>query len=762
MTESQKIVEKTFRLSIHGLVQGVGFRPFMYRLAMENNLKGSVENRNDGVVVLLNCNDGQLSDFVHQIKKKAPPASQIESIRFEEIPDKVFSGFDIVKSTSVSGTVTDVSADIAVCNDCLGDMKTQVNRIDYPFINCTNCGPRFTIIQDLPYDREKTTMKNFEMCPDCRREYTDISDRRFHAQPVACALCGPEYRLFIKDREIADPHSILSKTIQLLENKQIVAIKGLGGFFIACDAFCEESVARLRKLKSREGKPFAVMFADMDSLRQFAHVRDEEEKSLLSLKRPIVLLQEKAKLAESVNVGFDTLGVMLPYMPLHHLLFEQSRLKAIVLTSGNISDEPIITDNRTAIEVLGDICDAVLTYNRDIHNRTDDSVVRIMNRKERVFRRSRGYAPAPVKLAVNVDGFLATGAELANCFCVGKEYQAIFSQHIGDLKNFETWAFFSETIDKYKKLFRWEPRHIVADMHPDYLSTRYAEDFGLPVTHVQHHHAHIASCMAEHGLNERVIGVALDGTGYGDDGKIWGSEFFVCDFKEYQRITHFEYMPLPGGDMVTHEPWRMALSYLYRIFGNDFMDLGLPFLQLIDKEKVNILCKAIDEGINSPLSSGAGRLFDAVSALINLCPESRFHAEAPMRLESAVDKSITTAYPFNAENTISFQPSIVRIVKDVQEKVPVQVISARFHNTVVEAVFHMVKKISLRYGIRKVVLSGGTFQNKYLTEQLEDKLTEEGLGVYSHSKIPMNDAGIALGQLMIGAAKRGDNFRNFA
>ena len=754
MTSKTDNKYKTYRVKVEGLVQGVGFRPFIYRVAFGQKLNGSVENRNDGVVVKLKCNSTELSDFLKLIQKTAPPASHIESIKFKEIDNIDFSGFDIVKSSSVSETITDVSPDIAVCDDCLADMKSQPNRIDYPFINCTNCGPRFTIIKDLPYDREKTTMKDFAMCDDCHSEYTDILDRRFHAQPVACSVCGPEYSLFLNAEVIKNQKKILDKALQLLKNKKIVAIKGLGGFFIACDAFCEDTVARLRKLKSREGKPFAVMFSGIDAARKYAHISNEEEKSLLSLRRPIVLLKEKEKLAQSVNVGFNTIGAMLPYMPMHYLLFEKSRLDAIVLTSGNISDEPIITDNQQAIEVLGNICDGVLTYNRDIHNRTDDSVVAIMNDKERIFRRSRGYAPVPVKLDFNVDGILATGAELANCFCIGKDKQAILSQHIGDLKNIETYEFFTETIEKYKKLFRFEPTCIASDMHPDYLSTRYADEHGLPVIHVQHHHAHIASCMAENGLKEPVIGVAMDGTGYGTDGNIWGSEFMVCDLNDFNRITHFEYMPMPGGDMVTYEPWRMAVAYLYKIYGLDFLDFNLPFLQKIDNEKVKFLCSAIDANINTPLSSGAGRLFDAVSALIDLCTESRFHAEAPMRLESVIDKNISDTYSFNTGDTISFKPTIEQIVNDIKNKTPVHKISTKFHNTVIEVILQTVSKISQQHNIKEVALSGGTFQNKFLTENIEQKLAQKGYSVYSQLKIPANDGGIALGQLIVGANKK--------
>jgi hydrogenase maturation protein HypF len=751
---SEILINKNFRIEIQGLVQGVGFRPFIYRVAVENKLNGSVENRNDGVIVLLSCTIHELEKFINIVKSNAPPASYIDSIKFDEIEKTDFKGFEIVKSSSVSDSITDVSPDIAVCNDCLLDMKTQPNRIDYPFINCTNCGPRFTIIQDLPYDREKTTMQKFKMCPECNNEYTNILDRRFHAQPVACSVCGPEYKLHFKDTEITDQKLIIDKTTELLKNKGIVAIKGLGGFFVACDALCEETVSRLRKLKAREGKPFAVMFSDINVLKEFTYTNEAEEKSLQSLKRPIVLLKEKSKLAPSVTLGFDTIGAMLPYMPLHYLLFEKSDLKVIVLTSGNISDEPIITDNDKAVNVLGEICDAVITYNRDIHNRTDDSVVCIMNSKERIFRRSRGYAPSPIKLPVNVNGILATGAELVNCFCIGKDNQAIISQHIGDLKNIETYDFYTETIKKYKKLFRFEPSLIVTDMHPDYLSTRYANDFDIPVISVQHHHAHIVSCMTEHGLDEKVIGIALDGTGLGDDGNIWGSEFFVCDNKDYKRITHFEYVPLPGGDKVTHEPWRTAVSYLYKYYGKEFFNFGLDFQRGIPGQSIEIICDAIEKKINCPLSSGAGRLFDAVAALINLCTVSKFHAEAPMRLESIINSEIKEAYLYDADEVISFKKTFAAIINDLKNNISISDISAKFHNTIINVVVEVSMKIREKHHLNKVVLSGGTFQNKYLTENIETELSQKGFQVYSHSKVPTNDAGIALGQLMIAAARK--------
>jgi len=747
----QQNKEKTFLIEIKGLVQGVGFRPFIYRLAKNYNLIGRVENRNDGVAIKITCKTTILKQFITSIKKSAPPAANIELIDIKQADEENFTDFQIVKSKTISDQITDISPDIAVCSDCLSDMKVQKNRINYPFINCTNCGPRFTIIKDIPYDREKTTMNDFKMCSECKKEYSDIMDRRFHAQPVACSVCGPEYTLLYDNKEIKGISNIISKVITLIRNQKIIAIKGLGGFFLACDALSEETVSRLRKLKNREGKPFAVMFPNIEMLKKYAFVESTHQTSLLSWKRPIVLLKQKISLAPSVNVGFNTIGAMLPYMPLHYLLFEKSDIPAIVLTSGNISDEPIVIDNNIAQEKLTKIADAVLTYNRDIYNRTDDSVVTIINKRERIFRRSRGYVPMPVNLKMNVDGILATGAELVNCFCIGKDNQAILSQHIGDLKNIETYNFYCETIEQFKKLFRFKPSLIVSDLHPNYLSTQYAEESKLKHIKVQHHHAHIASCMAEHNLDEKVIGVSFDGAGYGDDNNIWGSEFLVCDLKDYIRINHFDYIPMPGGDKATDEPWRMAVSYLYKIYGNDFLKFDLPFLKNINLSYVELLINAIDKKINCPLTSGSGRLFDAVAALLNLCPYSKFHAEAPMRLESVIAQNIQEEYLYTINNTISFEKTIEQIVYDLQHNVQSSEISAKFHNTIVSVIIKVVEAIRRQHNINKIVLSGGTFQNKYLLEKVENLLMSNNFEVFSHRKIPTNDGGIALGQLVIAA-----------
>ena len=746
-------------IKVKGLVQGVGFRPFIYRLAYQYNVLGWVENRNDGVIIHAEANIENISRFLKAIKTDAPAASNIFKLSATLIEPENFQDFKIVKSSNTSDSITDISPDIAVCDACLHDLKTQAHRIEYPFINCTNCGPRFSIIRDLPYDREKTTMKPFVMCDTCHSEYVDVLDRRFHAQPVACNTCGPEYCLHEGEIEIHDYSRILSRCVDLLRNGKIIAIKGVGGFQLACDATNEQAVNELRLRKLREGKPFAVMFANLQTLKEYTLLSDVEEKVISSWRRPIVLVESSKKLASGVSVGFHTVGAMLPYMPFHYQLFEQLNLPAIVLTSGNISDEPIVIDNEKAEAQLSKIADAILDYNREIYNRTDDSVCVVMNNRERLIRRSRGYVPEPINLHLNVDGIVAMGAELVNCFCVGKGQQAILSQHIGDLKNLETLEFFEESYHRFLSLFRVKPALLVHDMHPDYLSTRMAYDLPVKTLAVQHHHAHIASCMAEFNLDEKVIGVSMDGTGLGDDGNIWGGEFFICDLEAYRRYTHFHYMPLPGGDRVTKQPWRSAVSLLYQVYGRDFLDLDIPFLQQLDHQKAEFLVRAIDKNLNCPLSSSAGRLFDAVAALLTICSETSFHAEAPMRLEAVADPQEAGAYPFDLGKPISFKPTIEAIVEDIQEGEGIDVIAARFHLTLVNVIFAVANEIRKETGIDKIVLSGGTFQNKYLLERVEIKLLLDGFKVFTQGKVPSNDGGLALGQLVI-AAKRRANMKS--
>ena len=744
----------TYLIEVKGLVQGVGFRPFIYRLAMEHELKGWVKNTNVNVLICINADEPALKRFITGIRLKSPPASDIVSISHIVSESELFHDFRIIESGDISDEITEVSPDIAVCEDCLKDMKTQEHRISYPFLNCTNCGPRFTIIRDLPYDRANTTMSGFTMCETCRSEYEDAGDRRFHAQPVACNNCGPEYELIFQDYHIRGISNIIKQTADLIDSGKIVAIKGQGGFHLACDALNEEAVDRLRKSKYREGKPFAVMFRDVESIKKYAWLNRVEEQEIISWRRPIVILKAKKSLAYPVSSGLRTIGCMLPYMPFHYQLFEMLKTTVIVLTSGNLSDEPIIIDNQLALKILGPVTDAVLIYNRDIYNRTDDSVVMVVNDTSRMLRRSRGYVPNPVRLKFNVDGILAAGAELVNCFCLGKGNYAILGQHIGDLKNFETYTFYTESIDHFQKIFRMKAELVAYDMHPDYLSTRYAIGTGLRPVAIQHHHAHIASAMAEHGLDEKVIGVSFDGTGYGDDGKIWGGEFLICDLGTYTRYTHFEYRPMPGGDRVTYEPWRMAVSYLYSIYGEDFLDFRLPFLRNVNEEKLRIVIQMMGDELNTPLTSSAGRLFDAVAALLNICTESKFHAEAPMRLENQIAPGIEDSYPFRVGSTIMFNDTFRTLLDDLRRGESAGNISAKFHNTIIRVVESVVEKIHQETGLRKVVLSGGTFQNRYLLERLEPGLKESGFDIYTQNMIPSNDGGIALGQLVVAAGRR--------
>ena len=760
------------------MVQGVGFRPFVYRLAMQHALTGWVQNTNENVRIRISGSSADIALFLEALKEEAPPASMIEAITVQETAPEPFTAFTIKHSHNLSDDITEISPDIAACSDCLEDIEKKGNRLDYAFVNCTNCGPRFTIIQDLPYDRAKTTMQSFPMCSDCQKEYEHILDRRFHAQPTACAVCGPQYELFIKGERISgEIGEIVTRTTNLIGKEGILLIKGLGGMHLACDAFSETAVEKLRRIKKRDGKPFAVMFRDMESLKRYATVDNTEEQSLQSWRRPIVLLANQAPeghvpeghapeghvperhapehLVLNINAALSLIGVMLPYMPFHHLLFRQLKTDAIVLTSGNFSNEPILIDNEQALKQFSSCTDAIVLHNRDIFNRTDDSVVRIIGGKERILRRSRGYVPAPVRTTLNTDGILAFGAELTNCFCIGKGKKAFLSQHIGDLQGYETTRFYEQTIAQFLKLFRVKPTVLAVDMHPEYLSTKTAEQYGaLPVVRVQHHHAHIASCMAEHRIDEKVIGVAFDGTGFGDDGHIWGSEFLVCDLNDYTRFTHFEYIPLPGGDLAAEEPWRMAVSVLYKVYGKEFTNLGLSLFNEIDPEKITLLVQMIDRNINCPLTCGAGRLFDAVASLLGLCQVASFQAEGPMRLESLASGDMINDYPFELNQTIRFDSTIRAIVDDLQNCIPVKIIASKFHNTIISVIFECASAIRNTEGIDKVVLSGGVFQNKYLLEGTIARLNAHDFEVYTHVTVPTNDGGIALGQLAIASKRR--------
>ena len=747
------IKETTYNIKITGLVQGVGFRPFIYRLASEYGLSGTVDNRNDGVLIWISGNENIVKDFISAIPKTAPDASNIENISYQKENYISYPDFRIVKSSnnSIENEITEISPDIAVCNDCLEDLKTQAHRKNYSFINCTHCGPRFTIIRDLPYDRPKTTMANFKLCPICEGEYKDVNNRRFHAQPVACNSCGPHYTLHIDNQQETDINSIIKKIANGIESGNVIATKGIGGYNLICDALNVEATIKLRQSKHRDGKPLALMFKDEKSLHKYVNISDAESKMLTSWRRPIVILKTNLFPNSIVTKDFNSIGAMLPYMPFHFQLFEETKCEVLIYTSANLSGEPIIKENNKALELLGKEM-PVLTYNREIYNRVDDSVGFVANDTARLLRRSRGYAPSPIRLDFQVDGILATGAELVNCFCIGRTSQAIISQHIGDLKNAETLDFYEESIERYKQLYKFEPKLVVCDLHPDYLSSRYAESLGLPIYKVQHHHAHMASVMAENKLNETVIGIVMDGTGYGTDGQIWGGEYFVGDYSGFERISHFSYIPIPGGDIAVKEPWRIALAYLYMTFGKEFIDLEIPFVKQLAKAKADLIIQFIEKKLNCPESSSAGRLFDAVAALLNLCKISSFHAEAPMRLEDIIDENEKGFYNYTIiDKEVNFSKTIKEIVSDIINSVEESIISARFHNTIIEVSTEICLKIRNEKSLNKVVMSGGSFQNKYLSIKLENKLLDLGFEVYFHKNTPANDGGLALGQLAIGA-----------
>ncbi len=749
----------TYSIRVEGLVQGVGFRPFIYRLARSLKLCGTVENRNNGVFIFVNTDIKKLKDFIDKIKTFTPPHSNIDKISYEKINQIVFSDFSIVTSGNLSSEITNISPDIAVCSDCLADMEFQYHRKSYPLINCTNCGPRFSIIKGVPYDRGTTTMAKFQMCERCKNEYNDIDDRRFHAQPVACNNCGPTYTMHLKDRIYTTISDIISLTAQLVTNGDVVALKGMGGYHLICDAKNEKTIKNLRINKAREAKPFAVMCREIAAIEKIAFLNKKEKELISSWKRPVMLLKSKDKLAPSVSNRLDTVGVVLPYMPFHFLLFNELKIDTIVFTSANLSDEPVIISDDLALEKLPDLATAVITYNREIYNRTDDSVCREFRGNEFIIRRSRGYAPSPVTLNLITEGIFGAGAELTNCFAIGKGKNVILSQHIGDLKNSETLDFYKTSFTRFSEMFRFNPSITARDLHPDYLSSAFADqlakELNIAVEPVQHHHAHIASCMVENKLNEKIIGIALDGVGLGTDGNIWGGELLIADLSDFERIMHFEYVPISGADKVSPQPWRSGLSYLYKYAGDTLTNNNHLKISNIGKDNISLYHKLLITQINTCLYSGAGRLFDAVAAITGVCLSSSYQAEAPMLLESIIKTGISRTYDFEIKGpVISFEKTISAILSDLKKEKSPNEISAAFHNTVAKAVTDGVKILSEMTGIRKVVLSGGTFQNKYLSEKIVNELSTEKYFVYFHNQVPCNDGGLALGQVAVAAARQ--------
>lgn len=743
-------------LTIQGLVQGVGFRPFIYLLAQRLGIKGTISNRNNGVIVrAVFKSEEQKIAFIDSIYKEAPHVASIFKIEEKEIDDDIiYSGFSIISSDSLSDEVTQVAPDIAVCTDCLNDRKTQPHRIGYPFVNCTHCGPRFTIIKDLPYDRVQTTMSEFDMCLECEKEYRDITDRRFHAQPVACNNCGPVYYADFENRTISDYRELLDLSSRFIREGRIIAVKGIGGYHLICDATNETAVNKLREIKIRDSKPFAVMFKDVETLKEYTDINDIEIKNITSWRRPIVLLKQKKQPAESVNRGMKTLGCMLPYMPIHYDWFEKIDTCVLVMTSGNISDTPIIISPEEAEKELGDKVDLILHHNREIHNRADDSVLQVCGGQVCLIRRSRGYVPEPFFADIRTEGILAFGAEKVNTFALGKGDTIVQSQYISDLKNWETYNFYTESLERFRRLFRFRPEYLVCDLHPDYLSTKAAEQFAvennLPLIKVQHHHAHAAACMVEYGIHEPVIAVVWDGTGLGDDNKAWGGEFFLCDRNRYERLSHFEYVPMPGGDKASLEPWRMAVSYLYH-YNREIPD---RLIKRIGKDRIDLLIGMIDRKINCPDTSAAGRLFDGLASILGLCDIATRQAEAPVLLEQCAENDYTFRYRIDAENRgISVCSFLQGILDDMERGIPIGTISAKIHNGLAHLILEKCKLLLQQTNSTKVVISGGCFQNKRLVEHLQILFSKENIPLYIPSRIPCNDGGIAAGQLTIAAAR---------
>ncbi len=758
-------------ISVHGIVQGVGFRPFVYGLATKHNLKGWVCNTSEDVKIEIEGEREAIEQFRSDLEMQAPPLAHIEGIAISYHPPIGYKSFEIRQSIIEEGKYQLISPDIATCKACLGELLNPGDRRHrYPFTNCTNCGPRFTIIEDMPYDRPKTTMRYFQMCSQCQAEYDNPLDRRFHAQPNACPKCGPQVELVDNQGKRVIVSDALTSASQLLREGKIVAIKGLGGFLLACDATSETAVKILRQRKRRSSKPFAIMVTDMREVKRHCYVSPQEEKLLGSPQSPIVLMKWKdnSSVSREVAPNLQYLGVMLPYTPLHHVLLRDTQLP-LVMTSGNLSEEPIAKDNDEALRRLSGIADYFLIHNRDIYSRYDDSVAMVERGARQLVRRARSYAPYPIILPFKAKLVLGCGAEMKPTFCLTQDNYAFLSQHIGDMENMETMEHFVNTISLYKRLFRVEPEIIAYDLHPDYLATKYAQELGrsfataqdsacIKLTPVQHHHAHIVSCMADNGLESPVIGVALDGTGMGSDGHIWGGEFLVADYHSFSRAGHLEYLPLPGGDAAIKRPYRIAIGYILSLLGESALNQELPPMKEVSKIEIEIIKRQIEKGINSPLTSSMGRLFDAVSALIGIRGEIDYEGQAAVELEMAAYKENyadnEASYPYHMTEDkgiriVQLGALLSAIIEELKQGTSQGIISVKFHNTIAKMVNEMCQAIANETGIKQVALSGGVFQNRLLLGKTVNLLETNGFQVFTHKQVPCNDGGISLGQAVI-------------
>jgi hydrogenase maturation protein HypF len=764
---------KTVRVHIEGIVQGVGFRPFVYNLALRFNVAGYVLNNSHGVEVLVQADPNVIEQFLDELEHKIPAQAVIDEFAVsEEAYTERLGSFEIQKSRETATKNTRIAPDLCVCDDCLNELLDPADRrYFYPFINCTNCGPRYTIVRDVPYDRRYTTMTNFSMCDQCQSEYDDPHDRRFHAQPNACYRCGPKLELYsagqkllIRGLDSRTSRELIMQAAELLRAGSIIAVKGIGGFHFACDARNNDAVKTLRSLKYRERRPFAVMVKDLSKAGETVRITPEEEQRLQAVDRPIMIIKKAAdhELAHAVAPDNRYFGVMLPYAPLHFLLFEFIDFP-LVMTSGNISDEPIAHTNYDAFARLSALCDYFLVGNRDIHIRCDDSVTRIWKGFDYMQRRSRGLAPNPVLYREGfIQPLLAVGAEQKNTICLAKRNKAFLSHHIGDLKNMETYASFVQAINHLQNVLDVSPQVVAYDPHPQYLSTQCVHNpppelaslNGIRRIPVQHHHAHIASCMAEHNLNEQVIGVALDGTGLGSDNTIWGGEVLVADLCHCKKVGGLIPFLLPGGDKVVAQPWRTGLSLLYQVYGQEASRYLPETWKEITQEQLKVVLFQIAEHKQSPLSSSCGRLFDAVSALAAVCIEASYEGQPAIELEQIIEQDSVPPYIFDVEKSgggyfLSWHPLVKQVVSDYREGVTPGIIAYRFHMGLADGLNRLCGLISDKTGIKKVILSGGCFMNMFLLSALQRMLQNRGLQVFTHRLIPCNDGGIALGQAVV-------------
>ena len=757
-------------IRIRGAVQGVGFRPFVYRLATELGVHGWVINGSDGVLIDAEGEEETLRRFLLDLERRKPPRSFIQSFEHTFLDPAGYPSFEIRASASTGTPTTLLLPDIALCPECLSEIRTPGNRrYRYPFTNCTNCGPRYSIIESLPYDRPRTTMNRFVLCEDCRREYFDPADRRFHAQPIACPACGPHVELWDARGRLHSSHGeALQEASERIAQGEIVAVKGLGGFHLMAHAGREETVKALRARKHREEKPFAIMAPSLEAARGLCTVSPEEERLLISPEAPIVLLRRAGSAAEaiapSVAPGNPFLGVMLPYTPLHRLLLDEIGT-CVVATSGNLSDEPLCTDEHEALRRLDGIADWFLVHNRPIARYVDDSIVRVMLHRELVLRRARGYAPLPVHLGRMLPESTAVGAHLKNTVAYARGSDVFVSQHIGDLETAESFDAFRSTLRSLGEAYAMKPVHVAADMHPDYLSTGYAHTLDLPVIPVQHHHAHVLSCMAENRLEGQVLGVSWDGTGYGPDGTIWGGEFLLADADAFTRFASFRSFLLPGGEAAVREPRRSMMGMLYEVFGDRLFDDPAPVPPPFSPGEMRVLRSVLEKRVNAPTTSSAGRLFDGVASLAGCRHIATYEGQAALELECAAHRepdeaiypiSITNgdpAVPYSPLHIVDWEPMIRAILGDIHGGISPARIASRFHHTMACIIVEIARKAKET----RIVLSGGCFQNAMLTEDTVCRLQTEGFQPYWHQRVPPNDGGIALGQIIAAAGAAGKN-----